>query len=85
MFGKCTQCNKIFAMKKIEKKLVRQEDIKVLETLTQPHLKGEIQTMVERFVPGERKFYEITYTCRFCGAEQTKSVWEDMKQGYETR
>lgn len=82
MFGKCPECNRLLAMKRTEKKLVRQEDVEVLETLTQPDLKGGIQTAIERFVPGERNFYKITYACRFCGAEQTKSVWKDKKQEY---
>lgn len=68
-------------MKKVAKKLVSQEDINIAETLTQPHLSGEIQAAEERFVPGERRFYEITYECRFCGAQQTRSVSKDVKQG----
>lgn len=79
MFRKCTECNKFFAMKKQGKSLVAKERVNVLETLTQPHLKGEIQPMVESFVPGERKTYEITYVCRFCGARQTKLLYKKIR------
>lgn len=72
MFGKCSECGKIFAMKRLEKNLVKEENIEVIETLTQPNPKGEIQTMVERFVPGELKVYEIVYKCRFCGTQKTR-------------
>ena len=79
MFRKCTKCNKLFAMKTQEKSLVGKEKVNIVETLTQPHLKGEIQPMVERFVPGERKTYEITYVCRFCGARQTKLLYKKSR------
>lgn len=72
MFGKCSECGKMFAMKRVEKKLVKKEKIEVIETLTQPNLKGEIQTMSERFVPGEVKVYEIVCKCRFCGTQKTR-------------
>ncbi len=79
MFRKCAECNRIFAMKVYDKKLVDKERVNVLETLTQPHLKGEIQPMVERFVPGERRTYETTYICRFCGAKQTKLLYKKVR------
>lgn len=79
MLGKCLGCNKLFAMKKIEKKLVKQEDVEILETLTQPHPSGEIQTMEERFVLGKRNVYKITYSCRLCGAQHSKYVYKNIK------
>ncbi len=80
MLRKCTSCNKIFAMKLIEKKLTQTEDIKVLEVLTEPNLKGEIQTKMERFVPGERKTYELTYQCRFCGEQHIRILHKIKKK-----
>ncbi len=80
LFRKCAVCNRLFAIKKIDKKLVRTEDVEILETLTQPNLRGGIETMVERFVSGERNTYEITYTCRFCGAKYTKNAFKDIKK-----
>lgn len=80
MLARCLKCRKVFAMKRKEKKLVRQEEINILEQLTQPHPRGEIQKMVERFVLGERKVYEITSVCRFCGDVRVKTVYEDTKQ-----
>ena len=79
-FGRCSECGKFFAMKKLGKKFVRTEDVNVLEVLYQPHLKGTIQTMVERFTPGERKVYEITYVCRFCGEKHTKLIYRNSRK-----
>lgn len=79
MFRKCVKCNKIFAMKKCGKNLVKNEDITMLERLTQPNIRGELQTMVERFVLGERRFYEIKYICKFCGAVHIKTMCKDIK------
>lgn len=80
IFRKCSECNRLFAMKKTDKKLVRTEDVEILETLTQPNLRGGIETMVERFVSGKRNTYEITYSCRFCGAKYIKNAFKDMKK-----
>ncbi len=79
MFKKCLSCGRMFAMKKIEKKLVKEEKIQILETLTEPNLKGEIQIKSERFVPGEVKVYEIVYKCRFCGNQKSKSKQKRRK------
>ncbi|MBE7030616.1 MAG: hypothetical protein E7409_04210 [Ruminococcaceae bacterium] len=81
MLGRCPECNKLFAMKKTGKKPSREEDIQILETLTQPHPKGEIQIMVEHFVPGKRTFYELTHQCRYCGYRQIKTICKDTKRG----
>lgn len=67
-------------MKKLSKELVRTEDVNVVEVLYQPHLKGTIQTMVERFTPGKRKVYEITYECRFCGAKHTRLTYRNSRK-----
>lgn len=80
LFGQCCECKRIFAMKKFGEELVRTENVNVVEVLYQPHPKGEIQTMVERFTPGERKTYEITYACRFCGAKHTKFTYKVTKK-----
>ena len=80
MIRKCPECDKLFALKKIGKKFIGKENINMAETLTQPHLKGEIQTMVERMVPGEKKVFEITYVCRFCGAKKTKFAYKNIKK-----
>lgn len=80
MLRKCINCHRIFAMKLIGKKLTQTEDVKVLEVLTQPNLKGEIEAKVERFVPGERKTYELTYQCRFCGAQHSKVLYKSKKK-----
>ncbi len=72
MFGKCLECGRLFAMKKVEKNLVKQEKTQILETLTEPNLKGEMQIKSERFVPAEIKIYEIIYKCRFCGEQKSK-------------
>ncbi len=77
---RCKSCKKWFAMKETEKNLVGKEDIQVFERLTQPHVKGAVEKMVDRFVPGERLFYEVTYRCRFCGAEEKESVFKDVKK-----
>ncbi len=79
VFKKCAECNKIFAMKLNEEKLVGKEKINILETLTQPHLKGGIDTVVKGFVPGERRTYESVYICRFCGAKQTKFSYKNFR------
>ncbi len=79
-FRRCETCGKWFAMKETEKTLVGKEDIKIFERLTQPHLKGQVEKVVDRFVPGERFFYDVTYRCRFCGAEVKESVFEDVKK-----
>ncbi len=80
LFRKCAVCNRLFAIKKIDKRLVSTEDVEILETLTQPNLRGGIETMVERFVSGERNTYEITYLCRFCGAKHTKTIFKNIKK-----
>lgn len=80
LFGQCSECKRIFAMKKLSKNLVRTEDVNVVEVLYQPHPKGEIQTIGERFAPGKREVYEITYVCRFCGAKHTKFAYKDTKK-----
>ena len=80
MIRKCSECNKFFGLKKTGRKFVGKEEIKMAETLTQPHPKGEIQTMVERMVPGETRVYEISYECRFCGARKTKFVYKNIKK-----
>lgn len=80
LFGKCFECNRMFAMKKHGKELVRTEDSNSAEVLYQMNIKGEMQTMGERFAPGERKTYETTYVCRFCGAKHTKFTYRYIKK-----
>lgn len=80
MLRKCPECKKCFALKKIGKNFVGKEDINMAETLTQPHLKGEIQTMAERMVPGEKRVFEITYECKFCKTKKTKFAYKNIKK-----
>lgn len=80
LLAKCPECKRMFAMKKLEKKLVRTEAINMVEALYQPHLKGEIDITAERFVPGVREAWEIAYVCRFCGAKHTKFVYKNIKK-----
>lgn len=80
MFRKCSECKKFFALKKTGRKFIGKEDINMAEILTQPHLKGEIQTMVERMVPGEKRVFEITYECKFCKAKKTKFAYKNIKK-----
>ncbi len=80
MIRKCPECSRLFGLKKIGRKFIGKEDINMAETLTQPHLKGEMQTMVERMVPGEKRVYEITYECKFCGAKKKKVAYKNIKK-----
>ena len=80
IFSRCSECKALFALKKQEVNIARKEDVKILESLTQPTLKGEIETMVDRFVLGERIFYETQYVCRRCGAKTAKTTWKDIKK-----
>ena len=80
IFSRCSECKALFSLKKQGVNIARKEDVKILESLTQPTLKGEIETMVDRFVPGERIFYETQYVCRRCGAKTTKTTWKDIKK-----
>jgi len=80
MLRKCPLCNRLSFAKKIGKEFVREENIKMVETLTEPGFRGEINTKVERLVPGKRLFYNMSYLCRRCGKQYTKSVWKDSKK-----
>ncbi|MBQ2932951.1 MAG: hypothetical protein IJE62_09010 [Clostridia bacterium] len=79
MFKKCLKCGRIFAMKKVEKKLVKEEQTQILETLTEPNLRGEIHIKSERFVPGKVKVYETIYKCRFCGEQKSRLTQKRRK------
>ena len=80
MLRKCMNCHRIFGLKLVEKKLIKKEDVDVVEILTEPNLKGEIMTKVERFVPGEQETYELTYQCRFCGEKHKKILCKSKKK-----
>ncbi len=80
MNRKCPECGRYLALKKVGKNFIGKEEINMAETLTQPHPKGEIQTMAERMVPGEKRVFEITYECRFCNAKKTKFVYKNIKK-----
>ena len=77
---RCKNCGRWFAMKMTEKKLIRKEEAQIFERLTQPHLKGGIDTSVERYVSGERHFYDITYVCKNCGAQEKETIFENVKK-----
>ena len=79
LLKKCNSCGRIFAIRKTDENVVRTEDVAILEVLRQPHLKGEVHTMVERFVPGQRIYTEISYECKFCGKKHTVLHSKDVK------
>ena len=61
MFKKCPECNRISFARKLGKEFMREENVEIVETLTEPGFRGEINTKVERLVPGKRMVYDITY------------------------
>ncbi len=79
LLRRCNLCKRFFAVKKISENVVRTENIEILEALRQPHLKGEVHTMVERFVPGERIYSEIVYECKFCREKHSVLKSKDVK------
>ena len=66
----CPQCKKLFALTKGHTTEIAREDTQVVESLTQPHLKGEIHQMATYHVAGERITYATEYVCRYCGQKQ---------------
>ncbi len=77
---KCNHCKKWFALEMHEKTLVRKEEIRILERLTQPNPKGTVETVLDHFVSGERFYYDILYVCKYCGAEEKEFICEDVKK-----
>lgn len=67
---KCPECKKLFALSKGQTTEIAREDTRVVESLTQPHLKGELHQMATYHVAGERITYATEYVCRYCGKTQ---------------
>ncbi len=80
IFSRCPQCKAVFSLKKESENIVAREDIQILESLTQPTLKGELERMLDRYVPGDRIFYETVYVCRRCGAKCVRNSHKDIKK-----
>ncbi len=67
-------------MKMQEKTLVQKDEIKILERLYKHNPKGGLETALNRFVPGERLYYNIRHICKYCGAEENEYTYEDVKK-----
>lgn len=77
---KCNNCKKWFAMEMHEKTVVKKEKIQIFERLFKHNPKGGVEPVVDHFTPGERVYYNIRYLCKYCGAEETRCVSQDIKK-----
>lgn len=76
---RCPACKKIDALM-ITRKLINEENISIKVQLENRNNSGEIVGHSERYIPGVRKTYEITYECKFCGYINKELEKEDCKK-----
>lgn len=76
----CPNCKKLFALKKIDTKLVKKEDISILVELKDKNAYGETTGTREDYIPGERKFYNEVYLCKHCNNKTVKHITKDVKK-----
>lgn len=80
LLHRCPQCKRLFALKKQQKNVVKEEKVKILKSVMQLNQRGEAEKMGDCYVDGKRVTYEILYTCKRCGEKHVMRIVKE-KQG----
>lgn len=75
--AKCHACKHWNALKLLKTEVLKQEKISVLVELEQRNLNREVTGTHDQYIPGNRKTYQDTYKCKYCGNLEIRMRTED--------
>ena len=74
----CPNCKKVFGVKEISRKCLREEPISKIEELKRYDKNRNVIGTKESRVYGVRKVYEVTYKCENCTHQWKSTDTEDI-------
>ena len=77
-FRRCPQCKRLFALKKQQKNVVKEEKVKILKSVMQLNQRGEAEKVGDCYIDGNRVTYEIHYSCRRCGVNHVERIVKEI-------
>ena len=75
---RCPSCKKLFALQKVEEKVVSEEEVYVLMNNNVRNKDGEITGTVEQRVPGIRRTFDEEFVCKHCGEHVHRTFYKDI-------